>query len=117
MSRRRVPYRRVGGRRAVTGWTSGSRLDIWFGCCCVPADRLPASSNSAHDGFRIIARKTGAQVRLYSRPGNDLTRRFLVEDEKPGVCGGDARGGGRLELEHGRASAISPSLVPLLQAR
>jgi len=29
-----------------------------------------------HDGFRIIARKSGAQVRLYSRPGNDLTRRF-----------------------------------------
>jgi len=29
-----------------------------------------------HDGFRIIARKKGAQVRLYSRPGNDLTRRF-----------------------------------------
>jgi len=27
-------------------------------------------------GFRIIARKTGAQVMLYSRPGNDLTRRF-----------------------------------------
>ena len=25
------------------------------------------------------------------------------------------RGGGRLELEHGRASAISPSLVPRLQ--
>jgi len=24
-------------------------------------------------GFRIIARKNGAQVRLYSRPGNDLT--------------------------------------------
>ena len=29
-----------------------------------------------HDGFRIIARKKGAQVRLYSRPGNDLSRRF-----------------------------------------
>jgi len=29
-----------------------------------------------HDGFRIIARKTSAQVRLYSRPGNDLTYRF-----------------------------------------
>jgi ATP-dependent DNA ligase len=29
-----------------------------------------------HDGFRIIARKNGAQVRLYSRPGNDLTSRF-----------------------------------------
>jgi ATP-dependent DNA ligase len=29
-----------------------------------------------HDGFRIIARKSGGQVRLYSRPGNDFTRRF-----------------------------------------
>jgi bifunctional non-homologous end joining protein LigD len=29
-----------------------------------------------HDGFRIIARKDGAQVKLYSRPGNDLTHRF-----------------------------------------
>jgi bifunctional non-homologous end joining protein LigD len=29
-----------------------------------------------HDGFRIIARKIGAQLRLYSRPGNDLTDRF-----------------------------------------
>jgi len=29
-----------------------------------------------HDGFRISARKNGAEVRLYSRPGNDLTRRF-----------------------------------------
>ena len=29
-----------------------------------------------HDGFRIIARKSGDRVRLYSRPGNDLTDRF-----------------------------------------
>jgi bifunctional non-homologous end joining protein LigD len=29
-----------------------------------------------HDGFRVIARKDGERVRLYSRPGNDLTRRF-----------------------------------------
>jgi bifunctional non-homologous end joining protein LigD len=29
-----------------------------------------------HDGFRIIARKDGPRVRLYSRPGNDLTDRF-----------------------------------------
>jgi bifunctional non-homologous end joining protein LigD len=29
-----------------------------------------------HDGFRIIARKDGDRVRLYSRPGNDLTYRF-----------------------------------------
>jgi ATP-dependent DNA ligase len=26
--------------------------------------------------FRVIARKKGARVRLYSRPGNDLTHRF-----------------------------------------
>src|SRR5262249_15709446 len=30
---------------------------------------------------RIIARKTGAQVKLYSHPGNELTRRFpLIVD-------------------------------------
>jgi bifunctional non-homologous end joining protein LigD len=29
-----------------------------------------------HDGFRVIARKSGDRVRLYSRPGNDLTYRF-----------------------------------------
>jgi bifunctional non-homologous end joining protein LigD len=29
-----------------------------------------------HDGFRVIARKDGPRVKLYSRPGNDLTRRF-----------------------------------------
>ena len=29
-----------------------------------------------HDGFRVIARKEGKRVRLFSRPGNDLTHRF-----------------------------------------
>jgi ATP-dependent DNA ligase len=29
-----------------------------------------------HDGFRVIARMQDKRVRLYSRPGNDLTRRF-----------------------------------------
>jgi ATP-dependent DNA ligase len=29
-----------------------------------------------HDGFRVIARKDGKRVKLYSRPGNDLTARF-----------------------------------------
>jgi bifunctional non-homologous end joining protein LigD len=29
-----------------------------------------------HDGFRVIARKDGNRVRRYSRPGNDLTKRF-----------------------------------------
>jgi bifunctional non-homologous end joining protein LigD len=49
---------------------------------CLPTktDKLPSGSRwrheIKHDGFRVIARKDGAQVRLYSRPGNDLTHRF-----------------------------------------
>jgi ATP-dependent DNA ligase len=49
---------------------------------CLPSktDKLPSGSEwlheIKHDGFRVIARKNGAQVRLYSRPGNDLTYRF-----------------------------------------
>jgi hypothetical protein len=49
---------------------------------CLPTKttKLPSGSQWLHeinhDGFRIIARKTGEQVRLYSRPGNDFTRRF-----------------------------------------
>jgi ATP-dependent DNA ligase len=49
---------------------------------CLPTktDNLPSGSQwlheIKHDGFRVIARKKGAQVRLYSRPGNDLTHRF-----------------------------------------
>jgi bifunctional non-homologous end joining protein LigD len=31
-----------------------------------------------HDGFRVVARKDGDRVRLYSRPGNDLTYRFTL---------------------------------------
>ena len=27
-----------------------------------------------HDGFRVIGRKTGKRVKLYSHHGNDLTR-------------------------------------------
>jgi ATP-dependent DNA ligase len=49
---------------------------------CLPtkADIPPAGGvwlhEIKHDGFRIIARKDGPRVRLYSRPGNDLTGRF-----------------------------------------
>jgi bifunctional non-homologous end joining protein LigD len=49
---------------------------------CLPTktDNLPSGSQRLHeikhDGFRIIARKDGDRVRLYSRPGNDMTRRF-----------------------------------------
>jgi bifunctional non-homologous end joining protein LigD len=54
-------------------------------CLPIKTDKLPAGGQwlheIKHDGFRIIARKTGVQVRLYSRPGNDLTRRFpLIVD-------------------------------------
>src|SRR5262245_42356557 len=57
-------------------------LPAGFIAPCLPTktDKLPSGSQwlheIKHDGFRLIARKTGAQVRLYSRPGNDLTRRF-----------------------------------------
>jgi hypothetical protein len=49
---------------------------------CLPtkAETLPFGGlwlhEIKHDGFRVIARKDGARVRLYSRPGNDLTYRF-----------------------------------------
>ena len=49
-------------------------------CLPIKTTKLPSGGQwlheIKHDGFRIIARKTGARVRLYSRPGNDLTRRF-----------------------------------------
>jgi bifunctional non-homologous end joining protein LigD len=61
-------------------------LPAGFIAPCLPTktDRLPSGSEwlheIKHDGFRVIARKKGAQVRLYSRPGNDLTYRFpLIE--------------------------------------
>ena len=58
-----------------------------------------------HDGFRVIARKDGDRVRLFSRPGNDLTDRFplIVEalarlrsrsciiDGEAVCCGDDGR--------------------------
>jgi bifunctional non-homologous end joining protein LigD len=49
---------------------------------CLPtkADRPPSGGQwiheIKHDGFRVIARRTGGEFRLYSRPGNDLTYRF-----------------------------------------
>jgi bifunctional non-homologous end joining protein LigD len=49
---------------------------------CLPTktDKLPSGDlwlhEIKHDEFRIIARKDGERVRLYSRPGNDMTRRF-----------------------------------------
>jgi len=49
---------------------------------CLPtkADSPPSGSvwlhEIKHDGFRLVARKDGDHVRLYSRTGNSLTERF-----------------------------------------
>jgi bifunctional non-homologous end joining protein LigD len=67
-------------------------LPAGFIAPCLPTktDKLPSGSQwlheIKHDGFRIIARKDGQRVRLYSRPGNDLTRRFpLIVDTLAGL--------------------------------
>ena len=57
-------------------------LPAGFIAPCLPTktDKLPSGGlwlhEIKHDGFRVIARKDGDRVRLYSRPGNDMTRRF-----------------------------------------
>jgi ATP-dependent DNA ligase len=57
-------------------------LPAGFIAPCLPSSAPQPPSGEAwlheikHDGFRIIARKEGKQVKLYSRPGNDLTERF-----------------------------------------
>jgi bifunctional non-homologous end joining protein LigD len=62
-------------------------LPAGFIAPCLPtkAARLPSGElwvhEIKHDGFRVIARKDGERVRLYSRPGNDMTQRFpLIVD-------------------------------------
>src|SRR3954468_13498560 len=51
-------------------------------CLPINAHSLPSGGlwlhEIKHDGFRVIARKDGQRVRLYSRPGNDLTDRFSL---------------------------------------
>jgi bifunctional non-homologous end joining protein LigD len=58
------------------------RLPLGFVPPCLPtkAPQPPTGTLWLHeikyDGFRVIARKDGDHVRLYSRPGNSLTERF-----------------------------------------
>jgi bifunctional non-homologous end joining protein LigD len=68
-------------------------LPAGFIAPCLPTktDKLPSGSQwlheIKHDGFRVIARKDGDRVRLYSRPGNDFTRRFpLIAEALMGLC-------------------------------
>jgi bifunctional non-homologous end joining protein LigD len=57
-------------------------LPVGFIAPCLPkrAPQPPSGAIWLHeikwDGFRVIARKEGKRIRLYSRPGNDLTHRF-----------------------------------------
>jgi ATP-dependent DNA ligase len=49
-------------------------------CLSSPANRPPPGPgwihDIKHDGFRIVARRDGASVRLLTRAGNDFSRRF-----------------------------------------
>ena len=53
---------------------------------CLPtSSKRPPSGDGwlheiKHDGFRVIARKQDKRVRLYSSPGNDLTRLCLLKN-------------------------------------
>jgi bifunctional non-homologous end joining protein LigD len=57
-------------------------LPLGFIAPCLPTKAVNPPLGSVwlheikHDGFRVIARKDGEHVRLYSRPGNSLTERF-----------------------------------------
>jgi bifunctional non-homologous end joining protein LigD len=59
-----------------------------------------------HDGFRGIARKNGKRVRLYSRPGNDLTQRFpLLADALSHLRAASC-------IIDGEAVAVGPDGIP-----
>jgi bifunctional non-homologous end joining protein LigD len=49
-----------------------------------------------HDGFRVVARKDGERVRLYSRTGTDLTNRFPLIVEPMARLPSCTLDGGRL---------------------
>jgi ATP-dependent DNA ligase len=57
-------------------------LPMCFIAPCLPVSAAQPPSGAEwlheikHDGFRVIARKDGKRIKLYSRPGNDLTERF-----------------------------------------
>jgi bifunctional non-homologous end joining protein LigD len=69
-------------------WSSRPRtLPSGFIAPCLPTAASCAPSGDQwlheikHDGIRVIARKEDKRVKLYSRPGNDLTSRFpLIVD-------------------------------------
>jgi hypothetical protein len=56
------------------------------------------TGGNKHDGFRVIARKDDKRVKLYSRPGNDLTCRFPLIVEAMIVVGAGQEGSVRMIL-------------------
>ena len=64
-------------------------LPAGFIAPCLPTSAPQPPSGEAwlheikHDGFRVIARKSGDRVKLYSRSGNDLTDHFPLIVEAP----------------------------------
>ena len=66
-------------------------LLVGFIAPCLPTNASQPPSGEdwlheiKHDGFRIIARKGGNRVRLYSRLGNDLTLRSRSHCSAVGV--------------------------------
>ena len=100
-------------------------LPAGFIAPCLPTktDKLPSGSQwlheIKHDGFRIIARKTGAQVRLYSRPGNDLTRRFplIVETLTTQLHHAARRRRGSVVARGARAAARTQRRIAILPIR
>ncbi len=60
-------------------------------CLPSPAKRPPSGPDwlheIKHDGFRIMARRDAAGVRLFTRNGNDFTARFpLVAEPQGAAC-------------------------------
>jgi bifunctional non-homologous end joining protein LigD len=79
-------------------------------CLPVKAPQPPSGDIWLHeiklDGFRVIARKNDKGVRLYSRPGNDLTQRFPLLAEA--IAGLRARSC----IIDGEAVAVGPDGIP-----
>ena len=76
------------------------------GTCLLETVQRRLRAVAAH-GFRVIARKDGERVRLYSRPGNDLTYRFRL------IVAGLARLPARSCHHRRRGRGLGPSSTTL----
>jgi bifunctional non-homologous end joining protein LigD len=85
-----VPTRPPSGQRSTWPGVMSLRprtLPAGFVAPCLPTSAAQPPCGALwlheikHDGFRVIARKQGKRVKLYSRPGNDLTARFPLSVE------------------------------------